>query len=225
MFRMGTTTKIEMTFSLPVRRERITGTTYKLVVDGLRGGSQGEGIPKERICAIKMTSRVLHFLNKEMDARIIRIERIGSGIAESCMAVISLESGGEARMMEILGEQQNLIRKEYRESDPDIRIRAFQTAPETESMLDKECSDQLIESIYLVPYGARNRRPCRGHDVSCSVAVKQIYTQEGAAYVYAVISSEEKEQGEALREEFGTYLTLRSRRLEKEEFDYGCDWE
>ena len=224
VFRMGTTTKIEMTSALPVNRETISGNTYEIVVDGLRGESQGESIPKERICAIKMTFRVLHFLNKEMDARVVSAERLGSGIAESCRAVISLESGDECRMREILNQQQDLIRREYRECDPDIRIRAFSVTPQTNLMLTKECSDNLIHSIYLVPYGARNRKPFH-HEVSCSVAVKKIYTQDDAIRIYSVISSEEKEQGDALKEEMRTYLILRDWKVEQEEFDYGWDWE
>ena len=67
VFCKGTTTKIQMTSALKAEREKAEGKIYDLVVEGLRGGDQGANIPKERICAVKMTSRALHHLNKEMD--------------------------------------------------------------------------------------------------------------------------------------------------------------
>ena len=147
VFRKGTSNKIEMTALFAVNREPVKGTVYRLLVDGLKGGDQGAGIPLERICAIKMTARVLHHLNKEMDVRIISLDKIGKSIPESCLSYIALVDGSEKKMFEIIKQQQDLIRREYRESDPGICIQASQVKKEGE-MLTRPDSRSLTEAIY-----------------------------------------------------------------------------
>lgn len=223
VFRTGTTTKTEITAALLTEREELRGNIFEVTVDGLRGGTQGENIPKERICAIKMTARVLHFLNKEMDVRVVHIEKIGTGVAENCRTMVSLVAGEKKRMMEILGEQQELIRREYRESDPDIRICAMPLPQKKENMLKKECSDNLINSIYMIPHGARNRKPSRLSQVSCSVAIRKIYTEEDGIRIFSVISAEEMVLGNALSEELRTFLAINGWKVEQINLDHGWD--
>lgn len=228
VFRKGTTTKVQMTSALKTDREEIKGRIYELVVEGLRGGDQGANIPKERICAIKMTSRALHHLNKEMDVRVISIEKLGKGIPEDCRTKICLAEGNEEQMHEILNEQQKLIRLEYADSDPDIRIYARSCDGETSNglrMLTKTCSDSLINTIYLIPYGARNRKPCEPEAVKCSVIMKKIYTDPDAVRIFSVISTEEMILGHALDEEMRTFVRTLGWEVEAVDLDKGWDWE
>ena len=41
VFRMGTSTKFEMTSLYPAHREKVHGVAYRLIVDGLKGGRPG----------------------------------------------------------------------------------------------------------------------------------------------------------------------------------------
>lgn len=223
VFRMGTTTKVLMNWAFPVKREKLLGTVFEITVDGLRGGTQGEGVPKERICAIKMLCRVLHFMNKEMDVRVLRIHRIGTGIADNCTAQVALVSGDEEKMSRILKQQQALIRREYQGSDPDIRIQMNKAETQDVYMLEKSSGIQLIDSIYLSPYGVKNRNPLQRNEVTCSVAIRQIYTEEDAVRIYAVISADEREQREEMREEFYTYFSSWEWKKEEESLERG--WE
>ncbi len=226
VLRKGTTDKYEMTSCLTVRREPVQGKTFKLAVDGLRGGDQGAGIPQERICAIKMTSRVLHFLNRIMDVRIISMDKRGKSIPESCTSFVSLEEGTEDEARKLLEEQEHKIRIQYRESDPDIRIRLLPLDTDEirsvdKGMLIKKDSDNLIEALYLMPYGARHRSLKRLDEVSCSVIMKSIYTDEEGIHVFSVISAEETEDGEALDEEMKTFMTHFGFRIEKTNLNEG----
>ena len=91
-------------------------------------------------------------------------------------------------MLRMMEEQQRRIRIEHEDADPDIRICVErETAPET--MLTKEDSNRLIEAIYLMPYGARNRKLDRMDEVSCSVIMKKIYTKPDGIRIFSVIST------------------------------------
>lgn len=224
IFRMGTSTKFKMTSLFPVRRETVKGKTFRLLVDGLRGGDQGAGIPKERICAIKMTARILHHLYKELDVRIISMDKLGKGIPESCLSFIALAEGSEERLQAIIKEQQELICKEYRESDPEIRILAVPEKTNRE-MLVIEDSRRLSEAIYLMPYGARNRNLSHIDEVCCSVIIKKIYTKEDDIHIFTVISAEELAHGEALSEEMKTFMEYFGLLIENYEIESGWSWE
>ena len=62
-------------YLLPITTQYIPNTKRAYLFDNIqegiicivnnKGGDQGAGIPQERICAIKMTARLLHYLNKE----------------------------------------------------------------------------------------------------------------------------------------------------------------
>lgn len=223
VFRMGTSTKFEMTSFYPTHREAVHGIAYHLVVDGLKGGDQGAGIPQERICAIKMTARLLHYLNKVMDVRVVSMDKVGKSIPESCDSHIVLANGEESLMFRIIEEQQKLIRIEHEDADPDIRVRIEREEP-VGDMLKKEESDRLIEAIYLMPYGARNRKLCRVDEVSCSVIMKKIYTESDGIRVFSVISTEEMENGEALNEEMQTFMKHWGFVIEYVNLDRGWQW-
>ncbi len=220
VFRKGTSNKIEMTALFAVNREPVKGTVYRLLVDGLKGGDQGAGIPLERICAIKMTARVLHHLNKEMDVRIISLDKIGKSIPESCLSYIALVDGSEKKMFEIIKQQQDLIRREYRESDPGICIQASQVKKEGE-MLTRPDSRSLTEAIYLMPYGAKNRSLARMDEVTCSIIMKKIYTKQDGIRIFTVISAEQMINGEALNEEITTFMKHFGFTIEKCAFNKG----
>ncbi len=223
VFRMGTSTKFEMTSLYPAHREKVHGVAYHLIVDGLKGGDQGAGIPQERICAIKMTARILHYLNKVMDVRVVSMDKLGKSIPESCDSHIVLAEGDENLMLRMMEEQQRRIRIEHEDADPDIRICVErETAPET--MLTKEDSNRLIEAIYLMPYGARNRKLDRMDEVSCSVIMKKIYTKPDGIRIFSVISTEEMENGEALDEEMQTYMMHWGFIIESEHLNRGWQW-
>lgn len=224
VFRMGTSTKLELSSRYPARREPLEGTVYRFTVEGLRGGDQGAGIPLERICAIKMTARVLHHLNKELDVRIISMDKVGKSIPESCLSYIALVKGSAERMQQIIRQQQALIRKEYEESDPDITITAVEERKNL-PMLVKEDSIQLIRALYLMPYGAKNRSLSRIDEVSCSVILKKIYTRDDGIHIFSVVSAEQPEQGEALNEQVKTFLACFGFCLENQHLNKGWDWE
>lgn len=219
VFRKGTSTKIQMTAGFACRREPVSGTVYQLMISGLRGGDQGSGIPLERICAIKMTARVLHQLNQEMDVRVISMEHLGKSIPEECTSYIALVDGGEDQLKESLFKLQAQIRKQYQESDPDIQIELRRA--KAAQMLVKEDSDQLINALYLLPYGGRNRALTRIDEVSCSVVTKKIYTDEKGIHIFTVISTELMEHGEALDEEMQTFVKCFGFQIEEHEIRSG----
>ena len=225
VFRMGTTTKIQITAGLAVKREKAKGRVYELLVDGLRGGTQGEAMPKGRLCAIKIMFRLLHYLRKKMEIHIADVSRMGSGIPESCRAVLVLDEERTAEAEEILMDQQRRIRSEYEDSDPDVRIRLNEIEDYEGFVLDRASAERLIDSLYLLPWGARNRSISRRNEVTCSGAVKRIYTEGDVIRIYYVISSEEREQGEAMEEEVKACLMLHQWEIEKRELERGWDKE
>ena len=232
VFRKGTTTKLEMTACFLTEREPVCGTVYRLYADGLLGGSQGQGVPMERICAIKQLARVLHHLNKELDVRLISIDKPGiqKSIPENCETYVCLAEGSGERLREIVLEQEALIRKENEENDPGFRM-TVEAVTESdcgtkallETMLEKEASDRLIEVLYLMPWGSFHRSLDRLDESMCSVIMKWVHTDEEAVRVHTCVSTERMDQGEALSEYMESFVKNFGFFIEAFEVERGWD--
>ncbi len=227
VFRKGTTTKYLMESVLRVNREPVKGNVYKLKIGGLKGGDQGAGIPKERISAIGMAARILHYLDKEMDIRMISIDKTGKGIPEDCTCFFSLCSGDREKMEEIVKREEERIRCQYRESDPGFTAEIMEemSAEKYTGMLNGSDSSSLIRALYLMPYGGRHRSLERVDEVMLSVITKGVLTEEDQIRVYTRISSEEVIDGEELQEELRTYIDWTGMENIHEEVEWGWQWE
>ncbi len=234
VFRKGTTTKLEMTSCYNPNREPASGKIFRFYADGLKGGNQGEGIPLERICAIKQTARILHHLNAEMDVRLISIDKPGiqKSIPENCEAYVVLVSGEEAKMHSIAQEQAALIRQEYEESDPDFKLliepaddllQASQKPDFLSQMMTKADSDKVINALYLMPYGAFNTSLSRLDECTCSVIAKWIHTDSSGIHIFTCISTERMDQGMALDEVLKTYMHTMGLTIEAYNVNRGWD--
>ncbi len=227
VFRKGTTTKYLTESILRVSREPVKGTVYKLKIGGLKGGDQGAGIPKERVGAINMAARILHYLEKEMDIRIISIDKMGKGIPEDCICFFCLCSDNREKMEEIVKREQERIRCQYRESDPGFTAEVLEekTDEKYSGMLIRPDSNRLIQTLYLMPYGGRHRSLERIDEVMLSIITRGILTEEDRIRVYMRISSEEIIDGEELQEELRTYTEWIGMEMAQEEIELGWQWE
>ncbi|HJB07544.1 MAG TPA: beta-Ala-His dipeptidase [Candidatus Enterocloster faecavium] len=230
VFRKGTTTKYLTESALEVKREQISGKVYRFYADGLKGGDQGAGMPKERISAIQMTARILHYLNKEADARIISVDKTGKSIPENCECYFCLVSGNENQMMDIIRKQEKTIRQQYRESDPGFKVEIeeiiyLDKSRKFSGMLQKQDSDCLIKALYLMPYGGYHRSVKRPEEVMLSVMAREIRSEEEAIEVFTRISAEEKVGGQELQEQLSTYLKSSGFKIIRSEVEEGWEWE
>lgn len=132
--------------------------TYKLVVDGLLGGHSGGEIDKERGNANKIAVRTLfHLLKHDIDVNIISI--FGglkeNAIARECQIIFNSASSLES-IQEVVAKVNQDVRFELEFSDGNVEI-DVEPYQKTVNALSSKVSKEIIEMLYVVPDGFRNK--------------------------------------------------------------------
>lgn len=108
-----------MTLGRRVSRE---DKTFRIVVDGLRGGHSGAEIDKGRGNAIRLMARILTDLRTVMAAEIVGVEGEGKAnvIPRRAQAKVNVSDGQALR--EFLGRWQDLLSREWRNTDGGVTV-------------------------------------------------------------------------------------------------------
>ena len=136
--------------------EAIDQSTYRLRVDGLLGGHSGGMIDKERANANKLIARILYSLQlKGIPLQLVRVDG-GSklNVITSHAEAVFTSDVEFSDLLAFVNACANDIAVEYEFSDPGIRI-ALTEEPQAENAMPAELSKQVIELLYLLPYGLK----------------------------------------------------------------------
>ena len=138
---------------IPVVREPFDGETFRLTVDGLRGGHSGVEIDKGRANADKLLGRTLHALRGGGEYRVCGL---CGGAADNAIpaAAEAVLVGDIAAAREIVSKQEQLLRGEYRVTDPDITLRVEPCAA-VELPMTRESTDNAVMFLLCAPNGVR----------------------------------------------------------------------
>jgi len=145
------------TFKIEFERQSKNFESYKIVVNGLRGGHSGIDIDKERANANRLIARVLNELRNKFD---VRINSVSGGakdnaIARQAQAVISFEQSNYNSILEEIKEIENAYKNEYRNTDGNISLKIYKTE-NRDKCFTKDFSDKIVSAIMLIPNGVQS---------------------------------------------------------------------
>jgi len=129
--------------------------TCRISLRGLRGGHSGVDIHEERGNAIKLLVRVLRQLEAAMPLRLAELQggSARNALPREAFATIAVPAEARARLAELLGEQQGLLRDELRGVDDGVTLE-LAAAP---AALLMSPTEQVIwlASLHAAPHGVR----------------------------------------------------------------------
>lgn len=133
--------------SIPITREDFDGKTFRIKICGLRGGHSGIEIDKGRANSNILMGRVLYDISQNTDLRIISVNggEKDNVITSETESLICVSTDADVKKM------QEIFKREYRATDPDIRVET-ETA-EYEAPLDLKSSKNVIRMLSLIPDG------------------------------------------------------------------------
>ena len=139
--------------ALPVSREPFGGETFRLAVEGLRGGHSGAEIDKGRANADKLLGRALYALGKRGEYRICSLR---GGTADNAIpaAAEAVLAGDRSAAQSAAAELEAALRDEYRAADPDITLRVTPCETAIEPMT-RQSTDDAIAFLLCAPNGIR----------------------------------------------------------------------
>lgn len=144
--------------ALPVTKEQVSGELISLKVDGLVGGHSGSEIDKEHGNSNCLMARVLWKLAEKYN---FGMTEIFGGVADNAIPIrteakIILASGNFNSFLNDVDAVEELIKKEYKVKDPNLKITA-ELLKENEN-LPAVCKDSLNRALAVltaVPNGVQ----------------------------------------------------------------------
>ena len=137
--------------SFDIEREALKGNVIKISISNLLGGHSGMEIIKQRANAIKMLARTLYAIKEKENLNVIEING-GSkhnAIPKDAYAYIAVKDSDSA--IKIAEEFATALKKEYRTTDPDMKITIEKATSTKKEMFTGCLSGRLIEFMVMVP--------------------------------------------------------------------------
>ena len=174
-------------------RKRKKGAAARLTVQGLLGGHSGEMIGLGRANANALLGRVLYALNREFP---LRVAKVCGGTKDNAItreAEALLLFPEDIRTEEVEARARTLseeIRREYRETDPDIEIGITFEGERKETVFTRHTAAGLIEFLACFPQGVMEYTPQDRTAPQTSLNLGVLQTEEhGVTAVFLVRSS------------------------------------
>jgi len=128
---------------------------YTIEVKGLKGGHSGMDIDKGRGNSNKLLGRVLNAVYKEMP---LRLSHLSGGsktnaIPREAEAVIFIPSNKSQELIKIISEWDNILKNEYKITDPDVTVKVCRTDNASKNVLTSEKTEKAISILMTIPNG------------------------------------------------------------------------
>ena len=140
-------------FRLPLRRTASCQTrTFRLTLDGLRGGHSGAEIDKGRGNAIRLLARVLTGLRAQTSAELVSLEGAGKDnvIPRLALALVNLSDG--LALQALLARWQEVLSHELKDTDGAVRL-SWEEVAFRSQVIEEEDAGRLLRCVLMVPAG------------------------------------------------------------------------
>ena len=159
-------------------------TFFQVKIKGLAGGHSGVDIHRGGSNAIKLLSRVLFEVTKEVEIRISSITGGDktSAIPRECSATIAVHNTNIADFQGQIAHWTQLLQEENSFSDPDLTM-TLKAVKQNTTVLSKKFQSKLLASLYTCPYGIYRMTPALNHLVQSSNNIGKISVEKGIVQI------------------------------------------
>ncbi|MDR1573804.1 MAG: beta-Ala-His dipeptidase [Clostridiales Family XIII bacterium] len=146
-------------FERTVQLEKNNDPVLSIQVEGLTGGHSGSAMNREGANAFKILARILHYIGKEADFRLVDMEGGSISVIPTkarVRAAIARHDIDKAK--EIAERVIKDVKFEHKESDPGIAL-YLETEESAGTVVSKDDSDKMTDLMHLLYSGMMNRSP------------------------------------------------------------------
>ncbi len=128
---------------------------YTLKLKGLKGGHSGASINEERGNSNRLLSRVLSAVLNEHEVYIAGLSGgdKNNAIPREAEAVIAVNPNNLEAVKSIIHKLQNILKSEYRKSDPGVTIMLEDCNSIYSKVFSKETAEKIISALMAIPNG------------------------------------------------------------------------
>jgi len=180
---------------------------YEITVNGLNGGHSGVDIHLNFGNAIRVFTKYLHVLNKDIDVHISMINcgELTNVIPRFCLGTIAVKKEDTSKFEALSNSTIKSIKTEYATTDEDLSINA---KPLNGSFFvaEQSFSSQLLSAIQTMPNGVFSMTEGMGNLVQTSNNIAKINMQDGifniACHTRSSVDAERSEVVRKIKESF-----------------------
>lgn len=141
--------------NIPVTREEIEGSFYKVEVGGLAGGHSGTEINKGHANSIKLLGRVLQMVLQGVN---IQLAEFSGGekdnvIPRDAQAVVYVPEGMEEAFTQQIAQIESIVRNENVSKEKNLYIRCAKSANSKMAVLVQESTKRTVDFLNVLPNG------------------------------------------------------------------------
>ncbi len=134
---------------------------FKLKLSGFKGGHSGIDINMGRGNAIKLLSRILWKLSKNLSFQLFNIEggNLRNAIPRESEAVIGINSGDKDQFKKIIEDEFSKIKSEYKPIEPDAQHSFEKYSDDPGKAIVQDEKNTIINLILSLPHGVVSMHP------------------------------------------------------------------
>ncbi len=155
IFTVGCAGGLTLGCDIPMFTEEVEGMVYELKVTGLLGGHSGAEIHKGRANANVVLGRVLRVLDNAIGVDIVKMAggAKDNAIPRNAYAEILISEENQAKLEEIVKEQEAILKNELHASDADVALVLEKKGTATIQVLDATSKISAIHALNNIPNG------------------------------------------------------------------------
>ena len=155
---VGCAGAVDIFTSFPADKKLVNGVKYKYVVDGLLAGHSGLDIHQERANAGQIVARLFLDAREKAELNIVSINggRATNVILGKVEGEVIVATSDVNAFEESIAASTEIIKAEYRTSDPGITVSIEAVGEASEEAVDTVCQDNFFKFLVACPTGAEH---------------------------------------------------------------------
>lgn len=155
---VGCAGAVDIFTNFPADKKLVNGVKYKYVVDGLLAGHSGLDIHQERANAGQIVARLFLDAREKAELNIVSINggRATNVILGKVEGEVIVATSDVNAFEESIAASTEIIKAEYRTSDPGITVSIEAVVEASEEAVDTVCQDNFFKFLVACPTGAEH---------------------------------------------------------------------
>ncbi len=195
----------EFSLEIPLERTNISGTAVSLSVKGLLGGHSGIEIDKGRVNANICMARMLNFIQKTVDFRILTIDGGDKSNAIPLVSTAVLVTAEPEKLEKTAMEYGDVLKAEYLSREPDFYLESNVLEKKAYFCLSKELTQKMIFFLLCTPNGVVEMSKEIEGLVETSLNLGILQTDEEKVFLRFALRSNRESALRALEEKLQTF--------------------
>lgn len=181
-----------------------SGTTYQLIVRGLKGGHSGMDIHLGRGNANKIMNRLLWSGSMNNSLELVKVEggNLRNAIPRESFATMNIPAGNEASFEAMIANEKAILETEYQTTDPELEI-VLEKTETASQVMDSTAQANILNAIYACPNGIYRMSPDVEGLVQTSNNLARVHIENGQIEVLCLtrssVDSEKMDEAYAIK--------------------------